>query len=154
MAGGMILWSGGGKGTAALAGSNIGSVITLKPTVQLDDNGGSSSFNGQIETVQASDLVSQILGQPGLSRLLVINGGGARSDGATAVVAAAPAPSPDLSILLISGYTSATRATPPCPRRRADASAICAPSSAMLVMTCTLWAWARARANGSASRRC
>lgn len=82
--GGMV---GGGKGTASLADSNVGSVVALDPTVRLDDYGGSSSFHGQIETVQAygtTDLVAQILNQPGQNRVLVIDGGGARSDGAAA----------------------------------------------------------------------
>jgi regulator of ribonuclease activity A len=78
---------GGGKGTASLADTNVGSVVALDPTVRLDDYGGSSSFHGQIETVQAygtTDLVAQMLNQPGQNRVLVIDGGGARSDGAAA----------------------------------------------------------------------
>ena len=78
---------GSGKGTAALADSNPGTVVALDPTVRLDDYGGQSSFHGPIETAQAfgtTDLVSQMLSQPGQNRILVIDGGGARPDGASA----------------------------------------------------------------------
>jgi regulator of ribonuclease activity A len=73
----------GGKGTVTLAESNPGSVVALDPTVQLDTYGGSVSFHGQIETIQtmSTDLVSQVLNQPGQNRVLIIDGGGSRSDG-------------------------------------------------------------------------
>jgi len=73
----------GGKGTVTLAESNPGSVVALDPTVQLDTYGGSVSFHGQIETIQtmSTDMVSQVLNQPGQNRVLIIDGGGSRSDG-------------------------------------------------------------------------
>jgi regulator of ribonuclease activity A len=85
--GGPLGGVGSGKGTAALADSNPGTVVALDPTVRLDDYGGQSSFHGPIETAQAfgtTDLVSQMLNQPGQNRILVIDGGGARPDGASA----------------------------------------------------------------------
>ena len=81
MSGGLGM--GGGKGTVTLAESNPASVVALDPTVQLDTYGGSVSFHGQIETIQtmSTELVSQVINQPGQNRVLVIDGGGSRSDG-------------------------------------------------------------------------
>jgi regulator of ribonuclease activity A len=82
MSGGLGM-GGGGKGTVTLAESNPASVVALDPTVQLDTYGGSVSFHGQIETIQtmSTELVSQVINQAGQNRVLVIDGGGSRSDG-------------------------------------------------------------------------
>ncbi|EED93558.1 predicted protein [Thalassiosira pseudonana CCMP1335] len=70
---------GGGKTTAILADSNPTSIVTLDPSIRLYDYGGSTDFYGQIEIVQAFDapsFVSQIISQPGQSKVLIIDGGG------------------------------------------------------------------------------
>ena len=75
--------SGGGKSTSTLADSNPSSIVTLDPSIHFYDYGGSASFSGQIETVQAYDspnFVSQVLNQPGQNKVLFIDGGGIRSD--------------------------------------------------------------------------
>ena len=69
----------GGKGTADLVDANPNGVITLDPSIRFFDYGGSTDFYGQIEVVQAFDaapFVSQILSQPGQSKVLVVDGGG------------------------------------------------------------------------------
>ena len=73
----------GGKSTSSLADSNPSSIVTLDPSIHFYDYGGSTSFSGQIETVQAYDspnFVSQVLNQPGQNKVLFIDGGGIRSD--------------------------------------------------------------------------
>jgi len=70
---------GTGKATADLADSNPSSVMTVDPSIHFYDYGGSTSFGGQIETVQAPDspgMVTQVLSQPGQNKVLVIDGGG------------------------------------------------------------------------------
>ena len=69
----------GGKGTANLADANPTGVITLDPTIRFFDYGGATQFHGQVEVIQAFDaasFVSQILSQPGQSKVLVVDGGG------------------------------------------------------------------------------
>eukprot|EP00571_Detonula_confervacea_P008847 CAMPEP_0172326002 /NCGR_PEP_ID=MMETSP1058-20130122/55296_1 /TAXON_ID=83371 /ORGANISM="Detonula confervacea, Strain CCMP 353" /LENGTH=543 /DNA_ID=CAMNT_0013042677 /DNA_START=548 /DNA_END=2175 /DNA_ORIENTATION=+ len=81
--GGMGGAAAGGKSTATLADSNPTSIVTLDPSIHFYDYGGSTSFFGQIETVQAYDapnFVSQVLNQPGQNKVLVIDGGGIRPD--------------------------------------------------------------------------
>lgn len=73
----------GGKSTVTLAVSNPTSTVSLDPSLHFYDYGGSTSFSGQIETVQAYDspnFVSQVLNQPGQNKVLVIDGGGIRPD--------------------------------------------------------------------------
>ncbi|KAL7446316.1 hypothetical protein ACHAXM_010396 [Skeletonema potamos] len=70
---------GTGKATADLADSNPSSVMIVDPSIHFYDYGGSVSFGGQIETVQAPDspgMVTQVLSQPGQNKVLVIDGGG------------------------------------------------------------------------------
>lgn len=70
---------GNGKGTANLVDANPSGVITLDPSIKFYDFGGSTDFYGQVEVVQAFDaaaFVSQILSQPGQSKVLVVDGGG------------------------------------------------------------------------------
>jgi regulator of ribonuclease activity A len=70
---------GGGKGTANLVDANPSGVIPLDPSIKFYDYGGTTDFYGQIEVVQAFDaasFVSQILSQPGQSKVLVVDGGG------------------------------------------------------------------------------
>ena len=81
--GGLGAAAAGGKSTATLADSNPTSIVSLDPSIHFYDYGGSASFSGQIETVQAYDspnFVSQVLNQPGQNKVLVIDGGGIRSD--------------------------------------------------------------------------
>ena len=69
----------GGKGTANLVDANPTGVITLDPTIRFFDYGGTTQFYGQVEVIQAFDaasFVSQILSQPGQSKVLVVDGGG------------------------------------------------------------------------------
>ena len=70
---------GSGKGTADLVDANPSGVITLDPSIKFNDYGGTTDFYGQVEVVQAFDaaaFVSQILSQPGQSKVLVVDGGG------------------------------------------------------------------------------
>jgi regulator of ribonuclease activity A len=69
---------GAGKGTANLVDANPSGVITLDPSIKFYDYGGATDFYGQVEVVQAFDaasFVSQILSQPGQSKVLVVDGG-------------------------------------------------------------------------------
>lgn len=68
-----------GKATADLIDSNPSSVMVVDPSIHFYDYGGSASFGGQIETVQAPDapgMVTQVLSQPGQNKVLVVDGGG------------------------------------------------------------------------------
>ena len=68
-----------GKGTSDLVDTNPNGVIALDPSIRFFDYGGSTDFYGQIEVVQAFDaasFVTQILSQPGHSKVLVVDGGG------------------------------------------------------------------------------
>jgi regulator of ribonuclease activity A len=70
---------GGGKGTANLVDANPSGVIPVDPSIKFHNFGGTTDFYGQIEVVQAFDaapFVSQILSQPGQSKVLVVDGGG------------------------------------------------------------------------------
>lgn len=68
-----------GKATADLIDSNPSSVMVVDPSIHFYDYGGSASFGGQIETVQAPDapgMVTQVLSQPGQNKVLIVDGGG------------------------------------------------------------------------------
>ena len=74
---------GGGKSLATLVDSNPTSIVVLDPSIHFYDYGGSPSFYGQIETIQAFDspnFVNQVINLPGQNKVLVIDGGGIRSD--------------------------------------------------------------------------
>jgi regulator of ribonuclease activity A len=70
---------GGGKGTANLVDANPSVAFSVDPSVRFHDYGGAVDFYGQVDIIQAFDapsFVSQIISQPGQSKVLVIDGGG------------------------------------------------------------------------------
>ncbi|KAL7521435.1 hypothetical protein ACHAWX_007657 [Stephanocyclus meneghinianus] len=70
---------GGGKGTANLVDANPSVAFSVDPSVRFHDYGGALDFYGQVDIIQAFDapsFVSQIISQPGQSKVLVIDGGG------------------------------------------------------------------------------
>ena len=79
--GSSLMGGGGGigKATADLVDSNPNAIMIVDPSIHFFDYGGTVSFGGQIETVQAPDspnMVAQVLSQPGQNKVLVIDGGG------------------------------------------------------------------------------
>ncbi|KAL3756192.1 hypothetical protein ACHAWU_007143 [Discostella pseudostelligera] len=72
-----------GKSLATLVDSNPTSIVVLDPSIHFYDYGGSPSFYGQIETIQAFDspnFINQVINLPGQNKVLLIDGGGIRSD--------------------------------------------------------------------------